>query len=107
MTNQDAGPVLYKDPSLPVAERAANLLSRMTLSGKVAQLVQFTPEHQAAARRVSFTLGPQELSYCGPGGKCVLEPGEFRVWAGGDSTAELSGNFHVASSRGIVAQLSR
>jgi len=61
--------VLYKDPSLPVAERAANLLSRMTLSGKVAQLVQFTPEHQAAARRVSFTLGPQELSYCGPGGE--------------------------------------
>ncbi|MHB0967905.1 MAG: fibronectin type III-like domain-contianing protein, partial [Bellilinea sp.] len=46
-------------------------------------------------RRVEFTLGPDEFSYYGPGGKWVLEPGEFKVWVGNDSRAELEGFFTV------------
>ena len=46
-------------------------------------------------RRVEFALGPDELSYYGPGGKWVLEPGAFKVWVGNDSRAELEGSFTV------------
>src|SRR5215218_7740615 len=38
MNSQDARPA-YKDPRLPVERRVADLLSRMTLEEKVAQLV--------------------------------------------------------------------
>jgi len=47
------------------------------------------------SRRVTFELGAAELSYYGPGGQWVLEPGEFKVWVGGDSTANLEGSFLV------------
>lgn len=47
------------------------------------------------SRRVEFTLGAEELSYYGPGGKWVLEPGEFTVWVGSDSNAALEGSFQV------------
>ena len=45
--------------------------------------------------RVEFALGLDELSYYGPGGKWILEPGEFKVWLGNDSLAELEGSFAV------------
>jgi len=45
--------------------------------------------------RVDLSIGPDELSYYGPGGKWVLEPGEFKVWVGGDSTASLEASFRV------------
>ena len=48
------------------------------------------------SRRVSFELGAEELSYYGPGGRWVLEPGEFKVWVGSDSNASLEGSFRVA-----------
>ena len=45
--------------------------------------------------RVTFTLGADELSYYGPAGKWVLEAGDFKVWLGSDSQAELEGKFTV------------
>jgi beta-glucosidase len=47
------------------------------------------------SRRVEFILGPNELSYYGPGGKWVLEPGEFKVGVGGDSLVGLDKSFVV------------
>ena len=47
------------------------------------------------SRRVAFDLGAEELSYYGPGGKWVLEPGDFKVWVGNDSNASLEGSFSV------------
>ena len=47
------------------------------------------------SRRVTFTLGADELSYYGPAGKWVLEAGDFKVWLGSDSQAELEGGFSV------------
>jgi beta-glucosidase len=38
-----------------------------------------------ARRSVTFELGPEELSYHGPDMKRVVEPGRFRVMAGGSS----------------------
>jgi beta-glucosidase len=50
------------------------------------------------SRRVEFTLGADELSYYGPAGLWTLEPGEFKVWIGGDSTATLEGSFAMQAS---------
>src|SRR4051794_13115995 len=36
-------------------------------------------------RTVTFELGPEQLSYCGPDMKRVVEPGRFRVMVGGSS----------------------
>jgi beta-glucosidase len=47
------------------------------------------------SRRVEFILGPNELSYYGPGGKWVLEPGEFKVGVGGDCLVGLDKSFVV------------
>lgn len=47
------------------------------------------------ARRLEFILGPNELSYYGPGGKWTLEPGEFKVWVGGNSAVGLETSFRV------------
>ena len=44
-------------------------------------------------RQVEFTLGKEELSYYGPGGQWVCDPGKFKVWVGGDSSATLEGEF--------------
>ncbi len=49
------------------------------------------------SKTVEFELGPAELSYYGPGGKWVLEPGKFLVWVGGDSLAALEESFEVRS----------
>ncbi|MFZ3079990.1 MAG: fibronectin type III-like domain-contianing protein [Bellilinea sp.] len=130
----------YRNAAFPVAERVADLLTRMTIDEKIGQLFQtfITDENyeevkqqiratgldsrilaasnlagnmmlrmaelddlteiQRVAgeiRRVEFELGPDELSYYGPGGKWMLEPGEFKVWIGNDSRAELEGSFTV------------
>jgi beta-glucosidase len=39
MANKDNKEPAYKDPSLPIEERAADLISRMTLKEKAAQMV--------------------------------------------------------------------
>lgn len=48
-------------------------------------------------RTVTFTLGPADLSYVGPDHVRRVEPGEFRVWIGGDSRAAASAAFRVVA----------
>jgi beta-glucosidase len=48
------------------------------------------------SRRVEFVLGPEELSFYGRDGKRRVEPGNFKVWVGGDSAATLEGGFRVS-----------
>jgi beta-glucosidase len=52
------------------------------------------------SRRVEFVLGPEELSFYGRDGKRRVEPGDFKVWVGGDSAAALEGGFRVNPYRG-------
>jgi beta-glucosidase len=47
------------------------------------------------SRQVKFRLGLDELSYYGPGGRWVCDPGDFKVWVGADSTATLEGSFKM------------
>lgn len=45
--------------------------------------------------RVEFHLSWEELSFYGRDGVRRAEPGEFRVWVGGDSTAQLTVSFRL------------
>src|SRR5206468_3902339 len=47
-------------------------------------------------RTVTFELGPEQLSYHGPGMKRVVEPGRFQVLVGGSSDAVKSVGLDVA-----------
>ncbi len=47
------------------------------------------------SRTVEFRLGENELSYYGRNGTWILEPGEFKVWIGGNSQATLEGSFII------------
>lgn len=47
------------------------------------------------SQRVEFVLGPAELSLYNQEGRFVLEPGRFKVWAGGDCRAGLEGEFEI------------
>ncbi len=49
------------------------------------------------AREVTFELGAEELGYFSPTGKWLVEPGEFTVWCGEDSTATLSASLTVTA----------
>lgn len=49
------------------------------------------------SRKVSFDLGPQELSLLDPELKRVVEPGVFRVWISTNSRDGLEGEFVVES----------
>jgi beta-glucosidase len=46
-------------------------------------------------RTVTFELGPEQLSYHGPDRKRVVEPGRFRVMAGGSSAGVKSAGLEV------------
>lgn len=46
-------------------------------------------------RRVEFALGPQALGFYGRDGRWRVEPGEFIVWVGADSTADLQATFRL------------
>ncbi len=49
-----------------------------------------------AKQNVHFMLGKSELQFWSPTGKTwVIEPEHFDVWAGGDSTASLHGEFQL------------
>jgi beta-glucosidase len=51
-----------------------------------------------AKRTVHFTLGRNELEFWSPTEKTwVIEPEQFDVWVGGDSTATLHGEFRLTS----------
>lgn len=47
------------------------------------------------SRRVSFTLGSAETGFTGRDGRRRVEPGDFKVWIGGDSQADLEAGFTV------------
>lgn len=47
------------------------------------------------AKRVSFPLGFDELSYFDNSGRQVIAPSDYTVWIGGDSRAQQSAEFRV------------
>lgn len=47
------------------------------------------------AKKISFRLGFDELSFFTNDGKAVMEPSEYTVWIGGSSTATDHANFTV------------
>lgn len=47
-------------------------------------------------KSVRFTLKASDLAYHDDAGKPVVEPGAFRVFAGGSSAADLEGGFEIA-----------
>jgi beta-glucosidase len=50
-------------------------------------------------RRVTFTLGPQQLGFYNREMRFVVEPGEFKVFAGTNSQEGLEASFSVIESR--------
>jgi beta-glucosidase len=50
-------------------------------------------------RKVSFTLGPDDLAFYGRDMKLITEPGEFHVWIGGSSEAVLSTAFTLIAKQ--------
>jgi len=46
-------------------------------------------------RTVTFTLPTSALGFHDESGRYLVEPGEFQVWAGGSSAADLSARFEV------------
>ena len=56
------------------------------------------PLEPGAKRTVHFTLGKEELEFWSPAEKTwVIEPEQFDVWVGEDSTATLHGEFGLTS----------
>jgi beta-glucosidase len=47
------------------------------------------------SKTVKFTLNAPDLAYLNAQGEAVLDPGRFAVWIGGDSSAELGGEFEL------------
>jgi beta-glucosidase len=67
-------------------------------SRPVRQLKGFQRVNLAAGSKqtIHFKLGPDELQYWSPASKkWVIEPEQFDVWVGGDSTAKLHGEFRL------------
>lgn len=48
------------------------------------------------SRRIEFTLSLPDLAFCNRHMQWVTEPGDFRVWVGGDSNTELSADFKLS-----------
>ena len=44
---------------------------------------------------IEFELTDRELGFYNNEGKFIVEPGTFKVFVGGDSTADLSVNFEI------------
>ena len=115
-----ATPVVVADA---VDEQVAALLSRMTIEEKVGQMIQINApggvtddfRDQIQAGRVgsilnevdvdtvneiqriavSFELHTNDLAFYDRKMQLVSEPGEFHVWVGGDSNAELGARFAI------------
>lgn len=52
---------------------------------------------------VSFVLEPDDLAFYGRDMKLIVEPGEFHVWIGGSSNAELQASFSLTGEIRMVA----
>src|SRR5690348_3933649 len=63
----DAARPLYKDPSQPVERRVEDLLSRMTLGEKAAQLLSVW-EHKDKIQTPDGTFSPEKASQAFPNG---------------------------------------
>ena len=50
-------------------------------------------------RTVSFELGMDDLAFYGRDMTLITEPGEFQVWIGGSSAAELGAAFTLTAGR--------
>jgi len=51
------------------------------------------------SRRVSFVLGPNDLAFHGRDMSLITEPGDFHVWVGGSSNAELQTAFTLVAEQ--------
>jgi beta-glucosidase len=105
--------VLQADKSLNVRARVTNSGARAgsevvqlyvrdlvaSAARPVKELKAFRRVHLRAgeSKEVEFTLDSNQLAYLDAEGKPVLEPGEFGVGVGGDSSIELNGRFKLAS----------
>jgi beta-glucosidase len=49
------------------------------------------------SRTVEFVIGPDDIAFYGRDMKLINEPGDFHVWIGGSSEAELRAEFTVTS----------
>jgi len=47
---------------------------------------------------VDFELAAEDLAFYGRDNTLITEPGEFRIWVGGDSTTELGTSFRLAAA---------
>jgi beta-glucosidase len=52
------------------------------------------------SRKVTFRLDTNSLAFYGQDMKLMTEPGEFRVWIGGSSDAELDASFTLLPEAG-------
>jgi beta-glucosidase len=68
----------------------------------VRELKAFRRIHLKPGERttVSFELGMSDLAFYGRDMKRITEPGEFHVWVGGSSAAELGAGFTLTAARG-------
>jgi beta-glucosidase len=76
---------------LYVRDRVGSL-TRPVRELKRTQHVELAP---GAAQRIVFHLPAHELGFCGRDSTQALEPGMFDVYVGGDSRAELRGEFEL------------
>ena len=56
------------------------------------------PAH--SEREVTFELPSTALGFYGRRDRWAVEPGEFEVWVGGDSSASLGARFEIVESKG-------
>lgn len=66
-------------------------------SRPVRELKAFSRTHFDAGetRRLTFTIGPDQRRYWSAARSWVVDTTTFDIWAGGDSTAELTATFEV------------
>jgi beta-glucosidase len=65
----------------------------------VRELKGFTRVHLPPGERhlVRFTLTAEDLAFYGRAMRRLIEPGQFHVWIGGDSTTELRTEFTLVA----------
>ncbi len=55
-------------------------------------------------KTVRFALKASDLAYHDDDGKAVIEPGPFRVFVGGSSTADLEGGFEISEDQPLTSE---
>jgi beta-glucosidase len=97
-------PLTVKAQVTNSGDRAAVEVAQLYIRDLVSQPVRPVRELKAFCRihlrpgkseQVEFTLHAGDLAYFNGRGEQVLEPGRFAVWIGGNSEAELTGEFEL------------